>query len=273
MDQKLNAKTSVWASVIGIICGLIMLPVAIGAIASFPNSIGWLGLLLIVCSAMVSISSFKNLRKSRKGYKSTEEHIQDLMTAVVPPSKVSAEGGMRKPFKFSPTTVILANWEYSAQEWKNFLHWEKKYKTSSSFIIFFVLLILGSILIEIRTGSGWFNSFLLSLPCVAVFIWVLAAFRRSSFGIATGHNKNRVILTNQAVIINKRLNEFATEEKSIKEVRIIEEAVPKILEIEYKWLTRGVVSSDRIYIPIPKGRLGEAVVLIDKLSSPGVVFV
>lgn len=273
MDQKLNRRTEVWVSVAGVICGIIMLPVAIGAIASFPDSIGWLGIVLVFCSILVCIYSFRNLRSSRRSYRETDTRVRALLSATEPPSITLKEGGFKQPAQSSKASDVLANWEYNNEEWQNFLRWERRDRKFGSVANFLVVLVISFVLIQIKSDAGWFISLLLSFPIAALYTWIIMIFRRSSFGKANSRDKIRVILTGEAVVINKTLNEFVSKKKSLKEVRIIEEAEPKVLEIEYEWLTNGGLASDRIHIPIPKGKLGEAVLLMDKLSVIGVSLV
>jgi hypothetical protein len=269
MDQKLNAKSAAWASVVGIICGIMMFPVALGAMASFPNSIGWLGIVLAVCSIVVSILSFRNFKKARRVYVETEHQVQSILqTASLRAETIKDEVRFPSPTPRMPK--VLANWEYTSEEWQGFLEWEKGDRRLTAIAHFMVVLILACFCIQVKSGAGWFNSFLLSLPIAALYSWIIVIFSRSSFGNSTHVKSNQVILTTHAAVINKRFNEFVSENRSIKEVRIIEAANPKILEIEYEWQTRGGKSSDRLHLPIPKGKLGEAVMLMDKLLTGAV---
>ena len=264
MDQKLNAKSSAWASIIGIICGISMLPVAVGAVASFPDPIGWLGLVLGLCGCMVGYFSLVNLKRARKLYRETDERVQSILNTASSDSSV-VQTVSSKPNRRSSSAMVLAIWEYSKEEWQSFKQWERRDRKFSGIANFIVVSALACFLIEIKSDAGWFNSILLSLPIAALYTWIVMIFSRSSFGKTNHLKNNQVVLTTHAAIINQKFNEFFSENKSIKEVRIIEEAEPKILEIEYEWQTKGGKSSDRLHLPIPKGKLGEAVKLMDKL--------
>ena len=264
MDQKLSAKSSAWASILGITCGICMLPVALGAVASFPDPIGWLGLLLGLCGCMVGYFSYVNLKRARKLYKETDEKVQSILDTASSENSV-VQPAFNPPDRRPSSAIVLAIWEYSKEEWHSFQQWERRDRKFSGIANFIVVSALACFLIEIKSEAGWFNSILLSLPIAAIYTWVTMIFSRSSFGKANQLKNNQVVLTTHAAIINQKFNEFISENKSIKEVRIIEEAEPKILEIEYEWQTKGGKSSDRLHLPIPKGKLGEAVKLMDKL--------
>ena len=77
---------------------------------------------------------------------------------------------------------------------------------------------------------------------------------------------NAIIITTNAVLINDKLYLFADEEKWMGEIEILEEPTPKILQITYHWKTHHGESSDNIHVPIPKGKLGEAVMLMSRLN-------
>jgi uncharacterized membrane protein len=74
MDQKVRNSAGLFSAIIILICGLMILPIAIGALLSTQDTTAFmLGLMLFVASSLLIYGGIKMLIKSRIEKKRTEE--------------------------------------------------------------------------------------------------------------------------------------------------------------------------------------------------------
>lgn len=165
-----------------------------------------------------------------------------------------------------PTTTpeILANWEIPVDEWKKFTKWEYRDRKESAIILVLIVMILGTIILRITRMAPWWAA--VSVP---LFIGALVSWLRYQYVIGPLKSKsdtNEVTITPSYASFNGKQYPFIDDKKTIKSVKILEQADPKVLEITYQWNTRNGMTNEELHIPIPKGKLGEAVRLLDRLK-------
>lgn len=160
---------------------------------------------------------------------------------------------------------ILANWDIPVDEWKKFTKWEYKDRKESAIILVLIVMILGTILLRITRMAPWWAA-----VGVPFFIGTLVAWLRYLYVTGPLKSKsetNEVTITPFYASFNGKRFPFIDEKKSIKAVKILELPDPKVLEITYEWSTRNGMTFEELHIPIPKGKLGEAVRLLDRLKA------
>jgi len=246
-----------------------MMPFAIVVLASYPSEIWPLGLVLMVCSGLVLYWAIKTFKRSSRQSTDTYEQISqihknaiDRSTTISSPVNTPQSIETGAPVK---SNLVLIDWVYSKEEWKRFTNWELGRRKWFNIFISISITVISMFILKINRDFSWVVA--LGIGGIGGFLYGFVSywFAITSIGIA-GTAPNAIIITTNAVLINDKLHLFASEEKWMGEIEILEEPSPKILQITYHWKTPEGESSDEIHIPIPKGKLGEAVVLMARLS-------
>ena len=76
-----------------------------------------------------------------------------------------------------------------------------------------------------------------------------------------------VRITPERVWIGDAHQHFSSEEHRLKRIDIRDEGKLNILEITYEWAKRKIPGLDEIRVPVPKGKLREAIEVEEKLNS------
>lgn len=262
MDQKIISNGGVVTGVLLIVVGIIVLPVAIGLMASYPHELWPYGVVLVGCSAVILVGAVKSLRKSGRRLRTLDVQVKAIREAATAPA-------IRNPASPAPAAVqndVLVKWQYQPEEWKRFYEWESGERKSNNIIVAILVSILGTFFIRYTRESTWGVAMAVS-ALVGVAYAALAYF----FAMASlGRAKNAVvIITGDAVLINDKLNVFRDEDRRLSDVKILEEMDPKVFELTYEFRTARGKSDEQIRVPIPKGKLGEAVLLMGRLQGGG----
>ena len=123
---------------------------------------------------------------------------------------------------------IIASWVTSGRELKKFYHWQRRKRKTNM--------------------RAWLQS-------IGAFVGV---------GLL---KTNIVVITSTGVYINGKFRSFRSESRELRAVEIIDEANPKVLAITYCSRSGKRNAASEIRVPIPKGRLGEAVRLLSLLEK------
>ena len=172
-------------------------------------------------------------------------------------------------FASKPKVEILANWVYSASEWKEFLKWEKRRRSPTNLVEALSLVIMTTLAIRYSKNVDWVISFVISL--MVGLAYSTAKYYINLFSINLEENKiPEVIVTNKAVIVNGNSNQFLGTNLMLGKVSVNDAGRFNVLEITYGWQTKKGKTFDEIRVPIPKGSLKEAIFLLEKLSTKSV---
>lgn len=273
MDQKIVSRSGVIVSKLCMMLGIILIPASILVLASYPEMVWPLGIVLFICGIVIFREGLRFSRKSSAEYKSTNAQIMQIhaMTAAqrnAIPVKDHEKKFFAESFSSGTAEQVLASWVYTEEEWRRFCRWKKKKLKRGSIRVGLFITVLSVLLLKFARDFSWMAA--IAVGVLIAFIYVLISYLVSiaSAGKAYGQ-QNVVIITNRAALINNRLNFFADKERSVKEVKIAEEMDPKILSIICCRSTESGREDDEIHIPIPKGRLGEAVLLMEHLKNRG----
>ncbi len=269
MDQKVQSQGGEAAGVILIVVGIILLPLAIGLFFAFPDWIWLLGLLLSGCSYVIISGGIKSIRKARNELVRTRETIGALMKNRPPDGqdtagKEKAKIGLSAIDSNEAEQVII--WQYTPEEWKIFVKWEKKDRKMNAVVTGILVALIGAVFVKLQRDATWGMAVL-----VATLIGVIYAFMIYLIGMSSlkGFFKKQpeVRITHRVVLINGVLNVFADQDRMVHKISILEKVDPMVLEIVYKFYTARGASQDELHIPIPKGKLGEAVRLVEVLKK------
>src|SRR5215212_5951975 len=120
MDQKIRTTGGYFTSALLAFCAFIFITLGIGMVASYPDEIWWVGVLLLLCAILVGYSSVSSYRSSKKEKQISDEQMQTIKQKI-------------KPVETSDIIKleVLATWAYSQTEWKAFMKWEKGERISA----------------------------------------------------------------------------------------------------------------------------------------------
>jgi len=270
MDQKFITGGTIITGILLTGCGLLIAPLAVGMILSYPDQIWLLGLVLVGASVTLIYSGVMQLIRAVKAQKETDK-TQEKIDAIVLASKIDELGNTalandkiesaikqkQQADKIAPVEeVILAKWQFSAQEWNRFLRFERKERKLSNNIESILILLLGGFLLRLGKGAGYGLAFGIS-GTIAVIYWVGKYYlNMGSFGAAKAVND--VIITPVAVIINGKYNVLRNDSIWLSKALVKNENGLDYLELTYDWSTRKGNTFEDLRIPIPAGKLADA---------------
>jgi hypothetical protein len=135
---------------------------------------------------------------------------------------------------------VIAAWTYTNDDWKRYLYWQQQRRRRYVWVQIVTVVTMGGIicLLQMSKACG-FHAL----------------------------KKKYIIITATGVVIRKRFIPFNTNNRQLKTIHIIEGWQVYILTI----ICHSMISHQKtttIFIPVPKGRLGEAVRLVMQLEKP-----
>lgn len=272
MDQKVQSKGSEVAGVVLIAVGIMIFPVAIGLLFAFPDWIWSMGLLLLACSYFIIAGGWKNIKQAKFELKKTEKSIEQMMNENGPVMEIDQSGRLLKkdpgvvPEVFETALGWVLVWQYSPDEWKRFLKWEKEDRKLSAVVTGLLVALIGGVFVKLQRDASWGMAFMVASLLGTVYALILYLVGMSSLR-GLYKKQPEVRITNEAILINGILNVFSDQKRWVHSIRILENADPKVLEIVYKFDTSRGSSQDELHVPIPKGKLGEAVRVVEDLKS------
>jgi hypothetical protein len=262
MDQQKRTTGAIITAAIMFFCAFIFLCLGSGMAFSYPDKVWIWGIILLGCCVVMIYSGISNLRLAKN---IEQDSITQLQNTATSPVSVNIKKEQDVISPVSSTVVdevnILARWEYSKEEWQQFLKRENKERKNNSTLEATVLVVLGLILLRNLENTSW--TIAIGASVVVGIIYLLGKYFLSIGSIGVSKN-NEVIITSRSVIINGKVNTFIDGQYWLKEVSLKEEASPAIIEFVYCWQTRNpdMPAHDEIRIPVPKEKLPEAVELV-----------
>ena len=272
MDQKAIQGGGIITGVILIFCALLISPVAIGLAISYASELWWLGLVMCLASILMMYSGIKSIRQSKKlewQAKEEQQRIQEEVQHIKAsyPSIGETRTGIESqtPDQAQSHREVLAYWIFPADEWKKFIALERKRRKSSTFYEFLVVVIFGTLILVFLKATGLWLGFSISLIIALIISWLRYVLTMNAFSKVLPDNT--VIITDQSVMINDKLNPYRSENFWLEKIQILD-GDPDVLEITYAWNTRKGKTFDELRVPIPKGKREEAQRLIQQILKP-----
>ncbi|TAL51794.1 MAG: hypothetical protein EPN92_00140 [Chitinophagaceae bacterium] len=261
MDQKI--RTAGWrvTGIAVIFCGLLSFLLSIWVILSKPAEIWWLGLILLPCSIVLLYSGVKTLYSAKKEKQLSDEEQKRILDQVQKPVN-----GVTSSTIEATDKIILARWMYSVDEWKQFINGERKERKTSVIIEIILITVLAGFLLHYNRDVSWPLSFSISLFVALLIGWLRYRFTLKSVSFS-GKKMPEVIITPDAVLVNGHFNRFYGNNLWLGKVDVKDTGKMNVLEITYCWLTRTGETSEEIRIPIPKGKIREAIEVQEKLMA------
>lgn len=262
MDQQYKTTGGILSGIIVLFCGILILPVAIGAATALPSFIGIVGLILIVSSSLMIYGGISTLRKTRK----EEAYAQKFLTEMQLTAATSSNQSKNNTTTDKPKPVILAHWFFSKEEWNTFFEEERKDIKLNSWILGILLSLLGGVVLAFSREASW--ALALSISSVVGAIIGFLNFKLKTQTItATNLQTVEVIIGSDTVVLAGKLIVLHDDNKWLVKVSKNEELSMPILEFTYCWNTRKGVSKDTFRIPIKSDKLNEVPNLIAEIKK------
>jgi len=161
---------------------------------------------------------------------------------------------------------VLVHWHYSVSEWESFITCEKD-KGYKCFLKGF--LIAGTIAFLVtRYGISTLWITTLTVSCLAAILFGVFCYSYSKYQVKWKQPQSpQIIITSDNASVNGKLTIFNGEGKFLRHADLKEKYDRNVLEIVYESKKGEKVLSKQLIIPVPKGKLREAIVLLDSLNS------
>lgn len=161
---------------------------------------------------------------------------------------------------------LLAHWTYSKEDWNNYVTIEKKNKKEDNFYFGCAIVLLCTVgLMAFRNVT-----FLIGLAFAFPFAILIPFLRmKISYPYLKKNALNpEVKIFEKFLKINNHTIEFRTDQRRLKNIRIIETSNEKhLLEFDIQWLTRKGPTNDEYRVLIPENRINVAQNIINQLKT------
>ncbi len=161
---------------------------------------------------------------------------------------------------------VLVHWYYSVSEWESFITCEKD-KGYKCFLKGFLIAGTISFLVT-RYGINTLWITTLTASCIAAMLFGVFCYYYSQYQVKWKQPQPpEIIITSDNANVNGKLTIFNGDGKFFRKADIKEKYDRNVLEIIYESQKGERVSSSELIIPVPKGKLREAIVLLESLNS------
>ncbi|PQJ75300.1 hypothetical protein [Polaribacter gangjinensis] len=160
----------------------------------------------------------------------------------------------------------LIQWQYSQEEWNEFVDIEKANKKEDNIYFGLAILLIVPFGLMFYRGTSFLFSLLFSIPFAVLipFLRMKFSYKHLQKNVFNPH----VILYNDYMLINNHRIEVASKRKRIKNLKIIDaKSNKKLLEVDIQWATRKGPTNDEFRILIPENKLSEAEKLVENFYS------
>jgi hypothetical protein len=162
---------------------------------------------------------------------------------------------------------VLVHWYYTVPEWESFITCEK----NKGYYCFLKGFLIGGV-ISFPVFRYGLNTLWITAMAVGCLTAVLFGF--GCFFISRHRMKWKqpqppeIIITSDQANVNGKLTIFNGDGKLLRKADIKEKYDRNVLEIVYESTRGQKISFDELIIPVPKGKLKEAIVLLESLNYP-----
>jgi hypothetical protein len=161
---------------------------------------------------------------------------------------------------------LFIHWYYSVAEWQDFMKLERRKKETPVLVEGLFFSMLGLLINRFGINASWFTSL-----CISGAIFIIYTLLRYYIRLHTlkwkGVKMPEITITSGIATVNGKSTIFHGDDKWLRKVDIKEVNNLNILEFIYEWRAETGVSFDELRIPVPKGRLREAVEALDRLRA------
>lgn len=267
MEQKNITTGNIITGAILIVVGIIIVPLGLMAMFAYPDAVWVAGMVFTIIGGTLIFYGIRNIEIARSQEKKSAIAQVQMMHQQVKPLVVNdgVESSTEARTESDPHEV-LARWNYTDLEWRNFIAWEQKDRKLDFYIQAGWVTVLGTILLMISRSA----SIYIAAP-ISFSIGTLVAYLRYRLAMNAVQNKSglppEVSISRTAFLINGKYNPFFTDRYKPERIRIIEDVSPKVLELRYGWGTRRGRTTEELKVPIPSDKYQEAKALLEKIKT------
>lgn len=264
MDPKASQTGSIITGVLLLVVAGLVLPLAIGLIGTYPERVWMAGIFLFLMDLLFVYAAVRSFRQRRLKVENSSRETIHLKKGIASLSATLEEAVV--PVSNAERPLVLVNWSPTADEWKQFVRWETRERKMNTILVGIGLAVGSAVFIHLLKNAGWGVSLIVGGGVAVIYSLISYQLTMSVMGKPiAGHYE--IIISTCSVLMNNRLTIFVSDRRWATACEILEEPDPKILKIDYCWNTRNGTNSEEIHIPIPKGKLGEAVRLVEALNQ------
>lgn len=171
---------------------------------------------------------------------------------------------LHKPVQMKPSGQALATWNIPAAEWKKYAKQERRERRSEILAGFCGIVALGTPMLHWLRSASWISAMAISALVAASYAGLVYWLRIFPLGEKAG---GRVVhIFSNGVDMNGQWTGWDEKGRRRGKIQLLEHRDPIVMEITYHWQTRRGPAFDEVRIPVPKGSLGDAIRLLDKLQ-------
>jgi hypothetical protein len=167
--------------------------------------------------------------------------------------------------KIALQVTILANWNYTPQQWQQFLHWEKKERKTELIIIAVLIMVLGTFLLRTGRDASWGAAIGVSL--VVAVLYNVISYSVSANAIKLKGKDATVVITKDAVLVNGHYNRLNGENLWLEGVELKHTGTVNYIEFTTAHNSRTGSVKNELRIPVPPGKEIEAAALLKELNG------
>jgi membrane protein implicated in regulation of membrane protease activity len=249
MDEKFRAGGSALFIVIYFFLAIMILPVGIGMLLSYPNWISLFGGLLILAASLFIYAAIKQIKYN----KSKEKFNQQLYKNIVD-NKQEDITILNKEIAQSTNDAvenfIIAKWQIDKPTWNLFYKNEKKVRLGDIAIETSLIIILGTLMIKFFRSETYLIGFIISSIIGGIYAFLKFYLNMKSIAINKNAQAVDIIVTLSSVIINGKINVFRDDNCWMKSVKLKKDIQPLVIEIIYGWNTRRGNTTNELRFPV-----------------------
>ena len=250
MDQQVVSKGSKLVAIIYWGLALLVSPIAIGGLLSFPSQAAMLGLVFLLIFCFFIWAGFRQWQLSK-------QVMQEAAQAAV----VANQAGSLQNQQHQEGLLIV--WEYTDAVWQAFARWEQKERKTNTLIEAFVLVALGTIMIILSRGANWVIASVIS-AIIATIYYRLKVWLTLRYITQPDQEKGyRVKISVDGVFVNGRYHALQNQQRWRGKLILNETVEPAVLEFTFHWHTRRGDTFDEVRIPVPDAAIEQARSLVE----------
>jgi hypothetical protein len=274
MDQKQSNGISKVFGTVFITLGICMLCIGIPFIVE-PNknsTENWIMALFIISGTLMIIGGRQSIKMAKLKEQAMAEYLKEinhLQRQEIKDFANSSNNGHNytnnqelSPSNFNTKNVevdkndttsikpeIIAEWNYTTDEWKLMTKEETKRRFKEGIWVSLLIGLFGGWIIHNSRGATLITACLFSLG-IGIFLSLLKVMLSNH--LFKRRKENSILITSHALIINHQFKTIRDIDIQLEYVKSLEQNHHQFIEFSLKWQTRRGVTNDQIRILVPK---------------------
>ncbi len=272
MDENFRTKASRITAVYVVFCGFLCFGVGLFALAIYPIKIWYLGILLVPLSFFIVIEGIRLFKKMGReqlisdAERQTIHHLINSNQSSSPTILPAESPGIQHPLGKEALQVnILARWEYTPEQWQQFIRWEKSERKMEIIITMILVILFGTFILRLSREAPWFAAIGVSL--IIAILYGAISYAVALNAIKLKSKKATVVITTDAVLVNGHYNRLNGENLWFEKVEMKKADQFSYLEFVTGSTIRTGKTTHELRIPVPHDQEIEAAALVAELNT------